>query len=148
MQAALFPSNHQEVILIFDAMSISPSFGPLMIHVKTVARAPTSTRHDQPPSENVPCFSLGIPGGSASSTGKNLFTLDTRDKGLVYISFEKRIKVGTLAFASEYLSIIDILGVKPFALDLFLHILFDSITSFGILTFCASSRVPLRYPAP
>jgi hypothetical protein len=111
MQAALFPSIHQDAILIFDAMSISPLFGPVTIYVKTVARAPASARLDQPPSEHFRCFSLGIPGGLAPSTGNNLFTLETRNKGLVYISFEKRIKVGTLAFASEYLSIIDIPGV-------------------------------------
>jgi hypothetical protein len=70
MQAALFPSIHQEAILIFDAMSISPSFDALTIHVKTVVRAPASARHDQPPSEMFPCFSLGIPGGLAPSTGR------------------------------------------------------------------------------
>jgi hypothetical protein len=50
--------------------------------------------------------------------------------------------MSTLALSSEYLSIIDIPGVKPLALSAFLHQLFASITSFSSCTFCACDVNP------
>jgi hypothetical protein len=52
-----------------------------------------------------------------------------------HIEPENRISAGTLAFASVYLSIMDIPGVKPLARECFLHRLFASITSLGTPTF-------------
>jgi len=46
-------------------------------------------------------------------------------------SLENLINVGTLALASEYRSHIDILGVRPFDLAAFLHLLFASMTVLG-----------------
>ena len=63
-------------------------------------------------------------------------------------SLENRIKVGTLAFASEYLSIIVIPGVKPLERACFLHRLLASITSFGMPAFWASAVTPLRNERP
>jgi hypothetical protein len=52
------------------------------------------------------------------------------------------MSVGTLALASEYLSIMDIPGVKPLAFSAFFQRLFASITSLGSWTFCACDVEP------
>jgi hypothetical protein len=52
------------------------------------------------------------------------------------------MRVGTLALASEYLSIINIPGVRPLAFNAFFQPLLASITSFGSCTFCACEVDP------
>ena len=53
------------------------------------------------------------------------------------------MSVGTEAFASVYLSIIDMPWGVPFLWAYFLHLLLASMTSFGILDFCDSAVAPL-----
>jgi hypothetical protein len=56
---------------------------------------------------------------------------------------ENLVNDGTLALASEYLSIIDIPGVNPLDRICFCHRFFASITSIGISVFWASDVAPL-----